>query len=294
MNNTILSPGSVVYPRLLRAIYDPPASLHIIGALPDFDEHPPVAVVGSRKPTDYGRAVAEDIAGGLARAGFTVVSGLAYGIDSIAHKAVLREGGITIGVLGSGIDKITPTAHKQLAEEMVSANGAIVSEYGKGVPALPRHFPARNRIISGLSFGVVVVEASLESGSLITATTALEQGREVFAVPGHIDAVNSKGTHMLIKNGAALIESAQDVIDILDAKLSPKWKTKFSGQSFGIGDKERQILDLLGEEPVPADAIVELSGLGTAQTLSSLAVLEMSGFVASNNGAGYTRLMTHD
>lgn len=283
-----------IYPHLLKNIFDPPKKLHVWGEFPDFDLYPPIAVVGSRKPTEYGRRVAHDLAASLAEASFCVVSGLAYGIDSIAHSASLEKGGKTVAVLGSGLDNISPSVHKKLAEEIVNGGGTVISEFDATMPGLPHHFPKRNRIISGLSFGVIIVEAAIDSGSLITARSALEQGREVFAVPGPIGNVNTAGTHRLLRDGAALIETVQDVVDALDSRLPLKWKTKFSGQSFGIGDKERKILDELSDGPVLVDNLVEKSGLAPQDMLAILTTLECAGLIKEDAGLGYVKVRTHD
>lgn len=289
-----ISMQALSYPGLLRNIFDPPKELNIWGMLPDFELHPPVAVVGSRKPTDYGREAAIIITAGLAKAGFSVISGLAYGIDSIAHKACLENGGITVAVLGGGLEKLYPKTHEKLAADIVKSGGAVISEFENSAPSLPFNFPKRNRVISGMSLGVVVVEAAIDSGTLITARSALEQGREVFAVPGPIGNVNTAGTHRLLRDGAALIESAQDIIDELEPRLSSAWKSKFSGQSFGIGDKERKILNLLNEVPAQVDNLIEQTHFAAADVLAALTTLECAGLIKDDAGKGYIRLNTND
>jgi len=282
------------YPPLLRHIYDPPKSLNVWGRFPDFNLRPPVAIVGSRKPTDHGKDVAYEIGKGLSLAGFTIISGLAYGIDSIAHKAAVENGGTTIAVLGSGLNNIYPASHKRLAEEIVKKEGAVVSEYEYGEEPLAYHFPLRNRIVCGMSLGVVIVEATFDSGTLISARLAMEQNREVFAVPGLAGHVNSAGPHKLLREGAALVENAQDIIDALEPKLGEGWKSKFSGQSFGIGVKERKLLDMLSDKPVSVDGIVEMTGLPPNEVLKAITLLELTGLVADKKGKGYIRLKTHD
>lgn len=282
------------YPELLRNIYDPPKFFNIWGKLPDFNEHPPIAIVGSRKPTDYGIENTKELSKGLTNAGFVIISGLAYGIDSISHKSCLENNGTAVAVLGSGLKNIYPPTHKKLAEEIVEKSGAVISEYDDTMPALPCNFPMRNRIISGLSLGIIVVEAAIDSGALITARSALEQGREVFAVPGAVGNVNTAGTHRLIREGAALIESAQDVIDLLENKLSKGWKIKFSGQSFGIGDKERKLLDFFTEIPLTMDNLIEKSGFTAQEVIASITMLECAGLLKEDSGRGYVRLKTHD
>lgn len=289
MNLKTITLRDAAYPYLLKNIFDPPVKFHVWGNLPDFDEHPPIAIIGTRKPTEYGRIAATELATSLSKAGFSIISGLAFGIDSISQKTVIDLKGITVAVLGSGLKNIAPSTHKRLAEEIVEAGGAIISEFDHEMPGLPFNFPIRNRIISGLSLGVVVVEATLDSGSLITARSAMDQGREVFAVPGPIGSLYSAGTHKLIREGAALIESAQDVIDILEPKLPTKWKTKFSGQSFGIGDKERTLLNLLDyEKPLGVDELVEKSRFKPQEVLSSLTMLELSELLQQSQG-GYVK-----
>ena len=200
------------YPKALRNIYDSPSILYRRGA--DCLDGPCVAVVGSRKPTRYGTRMAGELAGGLARRGVTIVSGMAYGIDSAAHRGALEAGGKTVAVFGSGVDVVYPKTNRSLCSRIIE-NGAILSEYAMGTTPQGRHFPARNRIISGLSLGVVVVEAAERSGSLITAFLGLEQNREVFAVPGQADATYSRGTNWLIKQGAKLVQSVDDIMNEL-------------------------------------------------------------------------------
>jgi len=289
MNLKTITLRDSAYPYLLKNIFDPPERLFIWGNLPNFNEYPPIAIVGTRKPTEYGRGSAVEIASSLSKAGFSIISGLAFGIDSISQKTVIDSKGITVAVLGSGLKNISPATHKKLAEEIFEAGGAVVSEFDLEMPGLPFNFPMRNRIISGLSLGVVVVEATLDSGSLITARSALDQGREVFAVPGPIGSLYSTGTHKLIRDGAILTESAQDVIDILEPRLPNEWKTKFSGQSFGIGDKERTLLNLLDyEKPLSLDYLVEKSGFKPQDILSSLTVLECAELLQQSPG-GYVK-----
>ncbi len=205
-----LALGDAAYPPLLAAIADPPNPLYLRGDAAAL-RHPHVAIVGSRQATRAGRDTAVRFASALARAGFGVVSGLAYGIDAAAHDGALAADGLTIAALGTGVDICYPARHRALAER-IAARGALVSELPPGTPPQRLHFPRRNRIISGLCLGVLVVEASLRSGSLITARLALEQGREVFAVPGPVSSPLSRGCHALIRDGAVLVESADDVL----------------------------------------------------------------------------------
>jgi len=206
------------YPARLRMIPDPPPLLYVKGDIRSEDEKA-VAVVGSRSASDYGRRVARDLCRGLASLGFTIVSGMARGIDGTAHGTALNAGGRTIAVLGSGVDRAYPAEHQQLYQR-ISENGAVISEFPLGTRPMAFNFPARNRLISGLSLGVVVVEATEKSGSLITAALALEQGREVFAVPGEVGASRSRGAHRLIRQGAKLVETVDDIMEEIAPQLS--------------------------------------------------------------------------
>ncbi|MGH7886587.1 MAG: DNA-processing protein DprA, partial [Candidatus Binatia bacterium] len=208
---TLICYGDASYPARLRAIADPPPLLYVKGELSSVDDKA-VAIVGSRSASDYGRRVARDLARGLAQAGFTVISGMARGIDGMAHETALSFGGRTIAVLGSGVDRAYPPEHDKLYQR-VSASGAVLSELPIGTRPMAFNFPARNRLISGLSLGVVVVEATEKSGSLITASLALEQGREVFAVPGEVGSSRSRGAHRLIRQGAKLVENVDDILE---------------------------------------------------------------------------------
>jgi DNA processing protein len=207
------------YPARLRAISDPPCLLFVKGTLPT-PEQPAIAIVGSRSASPYGRHVAAELAAGLARRGLLVVSGMALGADAAAHEGCLRAGGRTIAVLGSGIDVVYPAEHGDLYER-IAAQGAVISEAPPGAPPTRSSFPVRNRIISGLSLGVVVVEASEKSGALITADHALEQGREVFAVPGSVNSAQSRGSHRLLRDGAKLVESVDDILEDLPVAATP-------------------------------------------------------------------------
>lgn len=264
------------YPRLLKEIPDPPALLYIKGEIRPEDELA-VAVVGSRKYTSYGARVCEFIASELAAAGLTIVSGLALGIDTFAHKVTLSlNNGRTIGVLACGLDQIYPHPNQDLARRIIDGHGAIISEFPLGTPALPHHFPIRNRIIAGLSLGVLVVEASLESGSFLTARSALEYNREVFAVPGNIFSDKSIGTNNLIKSGAKLTLSAQDVLEELNLQSKTQ---KIKAQKILPDTKEEaEILKhLRQDDPTHIDQLVLKSGLDIAKVNSTLILMEMKG-----------------
>ena len=282
------------YPHLLNYIADPPQRLRILGSLPDFEEFPPIAIVGSRKPTDYGLEMAEKISSELTRAGFSIISGLAYGIDIAAHKACVKCGGKSVAVLGSGLNVIYPAIHKKVAGEIIALGGGIVSEFDDEAKPLQYNFPKRNRIISGMSYAVVVVEAAIDSGSLITANVAAQQNRDVFAVPGLAGHVNSSGTNMLIKNGAHLVESAQDIVEVIQNRMPMKWKTNFSGKSSNVGDKEATLLNWLGKKPVSVDELVAKSGLTSSEVLMRLTLLEAHGLATSRDGTNFLRIKTND
>ena len=208
----VITLQDVEYPDRLRNIYNPPILLYIRGTMPLIDEEPAVAIVGTRRCTPYGLKAAENIGCLLARSGILVVTGLAKGIDTAAARGALRGGGIVVGVIGSGLDIIYPPENKELFDD-VAVSGNVISEYPPGSPAIPGHFPARNRIISGLSLGVAVIEAPQKSGALITARWALEQGRDIFTLPGNVDSKNSEGTNALLRDGAIPIISGEDIVE---------------------------------------------------------------------------------
>jgi DNA processing protein len=277
----------VAYPRRLREIANPPPVLYVRGDLRDTDDWA-VAMVGTRRATSYGREVARELAATLAAAGVTVVSGLARGIDAAAHVAALEAGGRTIAVLGSGVDKVYPPEHEALAERVV-AGGALISDYPLGTPPESANFPPRNRIISGLALGVIIVEAGEESGALITADFAAEQGREVFAVPGNIINRNSRGPNRLIQQGAKLVLSADDVLEELNLKMvAHQAQARAQLPLFdGADDTERALLTHLSAEPLHADELSVLAGLPIASVSSALAMMELKGMVRQVGGMTY-------
>ncbi len=281
--------ASAGYPARLRMIPDPPPLLYVKGAIRDEDEKA-VAVVGSRSASDYGRRVARDLCQGLASLGFTVVSGMARGIDGMAHATALNAGGRTVAVLGSGADRAYPPEHERLYQRIM-ANGAVVSELPIGTRPMAFHFPARNRLISGVSMGVVVVEATEKSGSLITAALAAEQGREVFAVPGEVGAGRSRGTHRLIRQGAKLVETVGDIVEEIAPQLSRQANevAKRPGPSLpqdADGDF-RQIFTLLQDRSLHIDEITEASGLAPARVSEILLELELQGLAKQLPGHRY-------
>lgn len=276
------------YPAELKAIAAPPLALYIKGRLEP--ERPRLAAVGTRKPTAYGREATRKIIGELGReAAIAIVSGLAQGIDAEAHRAALAAGLPTVGVLGGGLDRASffPPEHWQLAEEIVSKGGAVISEYPPGAPALRHHFPARNRIIAGLSLGVVVVEAPEKSGALITARFAMEQGREVFAAPGPMFNPNTAGTHRLIQDGAKLTASAEDILAELNL---PRRAITAAGPSAPLtDDTERTILSLLAESASVDELRVKMN-LPTPAIISCLSALELKGFIRSMGQNRFQRI----
>jgi DNA processing protein len=287
----LLALGEPDYPALLAEIPDPPPLLFVHGD-PRALSLPQLALVGSRNPTSTGQRAAHDFAAHLAGAGLAITSGLALGVDGAAHQGALDAGGITLAVMGTGPDRIYPARHRDLAHAIVE-RGALVTEFPLGTPPLPDHFPRRNRLISGLSLGTLVVEAALRSGSLITARFALEQGREVFAIPGSIHNPLARGCHALIRQGAKLVETAQDIAEELGA-LSGACATGPGTQDSReapeeLSEEYRQLLDSMGYDPVSVDELVSRCGL-TAKALSSmLLLLELQDYVASSAGGRYVR-----
>jgi DNA processing protein len=269
------------YPEMLRETDGAPVVLYAKGQLKPQDKYA-FALVGSRKPTPYGVSVAETISERLASMGFTIVSGMARGIDAAAHRGVLRSGGRTIAVLGSGLDVPYPPEHKGLMQKIASS-GVVFSELLPGAPPDKENFPKRNRLISGLSLGVLVVEATAKSGSLITAGYALEQGREVFAVPGNITSVNAQGTNELIRKGAVLTRNAEDIVEEL-APLLKGFIRSDNSERAEISEEEKKISAVLSGEPSHIDAISRQSSLPASRVLGLLLGLELKGIVRQTTG----------
>ncbi len=278
------------YSQLLRQIPDPPPVLYVEGALLK-EDGAAVAIVGTRAATAYGLSIARRLGQELARCGITVVSGLAEGIDAAAHEGALEERGRTLAVLGHGLSRIYPACHKGLADRIVRS-GALISEFPWEAEPTPWNFPKRNRIISGLSLGVVVVEAPLKSGALITARQAMEQGREVFAVPGPISAIQSRGTHQLLRDGARLVESAQDILEELAPQLKGQlgaWG-KTEGLNQGFSAEEQEVW-----EAVPAgkgvlfEEVAQAAEMAPSKILAVLTQLELKGAIRQTPGRGYSR-----
>jgi len=270
------------YPKLLKGIKDAPEVLYYRGEILPAENC--FAIVGTRLCSPYGKQVALEIAGDLAETGLIIVSGLAPGIDTFAHQAAVEREKRTIAILGTGINEksIYPKENLNLAERILETGGCLISEYPPGTPGSNFTFPQRNRIISGLSLGVLVVEAKEKSGALITAEWARKQGRKIFAVPGSIHALNSKGCHYLIKNGAKLVENANDIL----AELNLPEITK-PGNVVGKTEEENLILEFLKEEALDIDKIIEKTKLSAAQVASTLAILEIRGIVRNLGGNIY-------
>ena len=325
-NHHLITLSDPRYPPLLREIADPPAVLYVIGD-PDLLSATQLGIVGSRNPTPGGSETAHAFASYLTQSGLTITSGLALGVDAAAHRGALAVGGKTIAVAGTGLDRVYPARHRELAHE-IAGQGALISEFSLGTPALPSNFPRRNRIISGLSLGVLVVEAALQSGSLITARLAAEQGREVFAIPGSIHNPLARGCHALIRQGAKLVETAADILEelgpIAQVTAAVQGSTNIAGRSrhpasrdistslyvrgrtpettparqtdgegniaTGLDVEAMTVLDCLGFDPTPVDSLIERSGLTPEAVSSMLLVLELQGHVVSAPGGHYTRV----
>lgn len=288
--------GEPPYPELLASIPRPPVSLYVRGML---TSRPAVAIVGSRVPTAYGRRTARRLAREAAQAGLAVVSGLARGIDTVAHEAALEVGGSTIAVLGSGLDRVYPPENLGLSERIVAAGGAVISELEPAMGPHPAHFPQRNRIISGLSWITVVVEGKITSGSLITAKLALEQGREVGAVPGPIDSILSEGPLFLLESGAFLARRVEDILEHLPPGLSLECQPGVNKQGLdadgkslykeGIGGDREKILKLLGSSEIAFDELLRQAKIEGPALLRLLAELEIDGLVEALPGQNYAR-----
>lgn len=296
-----------VYPALLRETYDPPVVLYVKGAWDECLEGPCVAVVGSRRCSTYGQNAALMMSRELAQRGVTIVSGLARGIDASAHRGALEAGGRTVGVMGTGLDQIYPRDHKKLAGDILDHGGALVTQFPLATPPVSENFPYRNRVISGLSLGVLVVEAAENSGSLITARLAIEQNREVFAVPGNITSRNSFGTNYLIKGaGAKLVQQWQDVAGELPAEIAaqllppPSRKSKKKGELLDqlkltptdLSEPELAVFKLLTTDtPLQIDTLAEGTKLSITQLTSALLALEMRELIRALPGMCFVRRM---
>jgi DNA processing protein len=274
------------YPRSLLEIYDPPYALFTKGRIRSQDALS-IAIVGTRHATQYGKRVAERLSSALSRAGLTIVSGLARGIDGVAHRAALASGGRTLAVLAGGVLNVYPAEHLKLAEEITAA-GALVSEFPSRWPISKGAFPRRNRLITGLSLGVIVIEAGLKSGALTSARHAMEQGREVFAVPGPIDSRMSQGCHALLRDGATLVESADDVLEALGplVEASPRedGTTIHHPAELQLNTQEQRVLQAIETQPTSIEQVVVATGIPIPNVLATISVLEMRRLVRRVSG----------
>ena len=295
--NTLVTLGSADYPPLLSALPDPPVALWVRGN-PATLREPQLAMVGSRNPTQGGLVNARGFARDLAQVGLSITSGMALGIDGASHAGAMNGQGSTLAVLGSGLDLIYPSQHRNLAES-VACHGALVSEYAPGTKPQRHHFPCRNRIIAGLTLGTLVVEATRRSGSLITARLAGDYGREVFAIPGSIHNPMARGCHQLIRQGAKLVEDSADVLRELAPQLAPYLQPPVQDPSApqqgaggfqGLDASYRNLLDCMGFDPVDLPELTKRSGLTPAELSSMLLVLELESFVEALPGGWYSRI----
>jgi DNA processing protein len=287
-NQHIVTLADLDYPHALLEIPDPPTLLYVLGRL-ELLNQPVLSIVGCRAPTPQGLLNAEQFARALAEAGLTIASGLALGIDAAAHRGALAAQGDTIAFIGTGIDRVYPARNRDLAHE-IGARGTIVSEFPIGTPVIASNFPRRNRLISGIARGVLVIEAAVESGSLITARLAGEQGREVFAIPGSIHSPQSRGCHRLIKEGAKLVETAQDILEELRWDMPTPGSPEIEASRAGKADESTEILSLMGYDPCGLDELVNRSGLAADALSVILLHLELEGRIASLQGGRYQRL----
>ena len=282
---TVLTWDSEEYPRYLREAPAPPPVLYVAGEMLETDRWA-VAVVGTRRLSPYGRQMARELVGGLVRSNITIVSGLARGIDGIAHKTAVEMGGRTIAVLGSGIDCLYPPEHRDLARRIIKERrGAIITDYALGTQPDAKNFPPRNRIISGLSMGVLVIEAGERSGALITANFALEQNRDVFAVPGNVNSRASAGTNRLIQQGAKLVITVEDILEELNLTMAPQQMVV--QMAMPESKEEAALLKHLSPQPAHVDDLSRESGMSSAAVSSTLAIMELKGMVQQVGGMRY-------
>lgn len=280
--------GDADYPPRLLATADPPLLLWLQGRR-ELLAAPSMAIVGSRNPTAQGDDNARAFARALAQAGYTIVSGLALGIDAAAHEGALDAGGATLAVVGTGLDQVYPRRNEPLAARLLAAGGLIVSEYALGMPVLPANFPRRNRIIAGLTQGCLVVEAAVQSGSLITARLAVEAGREVFAIPGSIHSPQARGCHALIRQGAKLVESAQDILEELPPLGASAPPVAAAPEAAETPHEQQALLEAMGFDPVSLDALMARCGWPAAELSAALLELELDGQIARLAGQLFQR-----
>ncbi len=286
---TMLSINDPDYPANLRQIYDPPAVLYVRGTLEESDRFS-VSIVGSRRASIYGKTMSERIAKDLSSRGICMVSGGARGIDAAAHQGALKGGGRTIAVLGCGVDIAYPSEHKALYSK-IAESGAVVSEFSPGTPPEAWRFPSRNRIISGLSSGVLVIQAPKDSGALITAKYAAEHGRDIFALPGNVDDIRNDGCHALIRDGATLVTGADDILREIGVQPGEERKPQMSLPMGSLSDIERKLVELLSLQPKHVDQMIEESSLPAPTVTGTLTMLEMKGLVKRVPGNAYVRAL---
>ena len=282
------------YPEQLRIIHDPPPILYVKGTLLPSDSFS-IAVIGTRRSTQYGKRQTERLTSALVQKGFAIISGLALGIDGIAHRSALSAGGRTLAVLGSGLHRIYPQEHEPLAEKIVESGGCVLSEYPPLHPSAKWTFPQRNRIVSGLSLGVLVIEAPLRSGAMISARLAGEQGRDIFAVPGSVESSASNGCHKLIRDGAYIAESAEDILEVLgpmrrSVLLPGMEKPIRHPNEVSLNDVESLVLQSIGKTETSLDSVVAASGLEPQQVLAALAVLEQKRIIRQLSPVSFVRM----
>lgn len=285
-NNHLVTLADADYPKALLEIADPPPLLYAKGKLALLNK-PSIAIVGSRNASVQGEKNAEAFAQGLAEHGLCIVSGLALGIDGAAHRGALKAKGDTIAVVGTGLDKVYPAQHRDLAHQIANS-GLIVSEFPLGTLSKPQNFPRRNRLISGLSLGCLVVEANLKSGSQITARLSAEQGREVFAIPGSIHSPLAKGCHQMIKQGAKLVDSLQDIVEEL--KLRPAISQPTTPENSAPSQDQQALLDAMGYDAISIESLVQLTGLTVSALSTMLTLLELEGKITALAGGQYQQL----
>ncbi len=285
----IISVWDNEYPQLLKKIYDPPLLFYILGQLTESDQFS-IAIVGTRQPTNYGKIQTEKISMELASQGISIVSGMARGIDSIAHNSAIKSGGRTISIVGTGLDVIYPPENKKLFEK-ISDTGAVISEFSLGTKPDAQNFPRRNRIISGLSLGVVIIETGISGGAMQTAAFAIDQDREVFALPGNVGVRQSDGTNLLIqKSEAKLTRSAEDIILELELKLKPVLGKNIPKQQIDLNLFEEKIINVLNSEPLHIDKIASLTNMSTSDCLVNLLSLEFKGLIKQLPGKNFAVL----
>ncbi len=277
------------YPKILRNTYSPPLILYIWGKLIEKDGYS-IAIVGTRRATQYGKKITEKIGLDLATQGITIVSGLARGIDSASHRAALKAGGRTVAIIGSGLDRIYPPENKELAKD-ISENGAVITEFPLGTKPDAQNFPRRNRIISGISMGTLVVETNLNGGAMQTAAHALDQNREVFAIPGNLEIPQSEGTNRLIQRGEAkLVKNAEDILVELDLKLKPVIGKNIPKPKVDLNMFEEKLLERLSDKPIQIDKLAANVGSSTSDCLVNLLTLEFKGLVKQLPGKQFVKL----